>query len=263
METSKKNLNIYGSGPAGLAAALYAVRSGLDVTVFETSAFGGKLNEIPSLDNFPGFPGGPGRDLANSEIKKLKSLGVKFAYSDTDKTLSPADAILLATGTVPKKLDFTPVPPVSYCALCDAPLYRDKSVAVVGSGNSAASGALYLSDLASSVTIFANSDLRAEPATLSALEKKSNIKIEKVLATEENTKDFAAVFVFIGHTPASSMLEPALLDEKGYVKTDETHRVKDNIFAAGSVRSGVLDQCITSAADGAAAAVDIINFLKQ
>ncbi len=260
MENAKKTLKIYGSGPAGLAAALYAVRAGLDVTILETDIFGGKLNEIASLENFPGFIGGPGRSLAQLEIKKLKELGVKFEYLET-KDLQNADAILLATGTTPKKLDFKPIPPVSYCALCDAPLYKGKSIAVIGSGNSAASGALYLADLAKEITIMTENGLKAEASTISSLKKKPNVKIESAPATPENTKNFDGLFVFIGHSPASSMLPSEFLDDRGYIKT-EKHRIKGNLFAAGSVRSGVLDQCITAAADGVAAAVDIINFLK-
>lgn len=264
------DLAIIGSGPAALTAAIYAVRAGLRVGVFERSNFGGALVEISHIANFPGFDG-EGKDLSEKLVTQAKAAGVEFSYG-TCSSLRPlmidgeevdARAVLVATGSEPIHLSVPTSAPVSYCALCDGDLYKGKKVLVVGGGNSAVSEAIHLSKIAKTVTILSHSFLKAQEVLIREARALSNIEIiENTEPTTEFLNSFDGVFVLIGKRPASSLFPPHLLDESGYIKTDSGYMTGEpGIFAAGDVRSGSVKQAITAAADGAAAGIKISEFL--
>lgn len=271
------DLAIIGSGPAALTAALYASRSGLEVEVFEKANFGGALVEIPKIDNFPGFAGA-GKDLAASLKSQAESAGAKISYGACEKIEKSdkifkitidgknveARSVLVATGSEPIPLDFVPKSPVSYCALCDGPLYKDQDIAVIGGGNSAISEALYLAELTKSVSVFSHSPLRAEKTLIDSLKSHENVKIaENVEITRELLENFAAVFVFIGKRPATTFLDSSLLDDSGYILTDALNMTKiPGLFAAGDVRKNAVRQAVTAAADGASTSINIAKYLK-
>lgn len=265
------DLAIIGSGPAALTAAIYAARLGLSVEVFEKSAFGGALPQISHLSNFPGFDG-KGEDFAKSLKSQAESFGAKISFGactsvsplEIDGESLDARAVLIATGSEPRPLDFEPSVPVSYCALCDGPLYKDKNILVIGGGNSAVGESLYLARLAKNLTLATHSDLKADPVFVNNLKKENNVTImENVKVDESLTNKFDAVFVFIGKRPATSFIDKSLLNDEGYVVTDKNYQTKEkNIFAAGDVRSGSVKQAISAAAEGAEAAISIANFLK-
>ena len=265
------DLAITGSGPAALAAAIYAGRSGLKTAVFEKDKLGGTLTEIAKIENYPGFIG-TGTELAEILKKQVALAGVEIKYGACE-SINPliidgeeveTKAILVATGSEPRTLDFDPKIPVSYCVLCDAPLYKGKKVAVIGGGNSAVQESLHLAKLVDSVTIFTHSKLKAEPYLIEKISKLENIEIkENIEATAENLKDFAAVFVFIGKRPATSFLSKNILSEDGHIITENHQTTIPNLFAAGDVREGSIKQAITSAADGVEAVIEIMNYLKH
>lgn len=260
-------LKIIGAGPAGLAAAIYAARAGIETTIYEKGIIGGALNDIPKIENYPGFTG-PGAELAKIMKNQATAAGAKFSDDwETDDLLSQpkdSDVILIATGSEPIPLDFETNAPVSYCALCDGPLYQGKHIAVVGGGNSAVSESIYLANLAKSVTLFSRSQLKAEKCLIDKLSTRKNITIhENTEVNAAKLDDFAAVFVFIGKRPATSFLPKSILDQDGFIKTKGHQTTIPRIFAAGDVRAGSIRQAITAAGDGAAAAIKIIDFLKE
>ena len=209
-----------------------------------------------------------------------------------------ARAVLLATGSEPRPLPFTLAVPVSYCALCDADLAQGQDIAVIGGGNSAVQESLGLAPLVKSLTLISHSALKAEPHLQSQLRALSNITIREHLEpTPELLNTFDRVFVFIGKRPATTCVAslaastPDFYDAAGYIRTtpasvDAPRTVSDpvdtppanpsattattsshqtlipGLYVAGDLRSGAVRQVVTAAGDGAAAAVEISQFLR-
>lgn len=270
------DLAIIGSGPAALTAAIYMVRAGFNVEVFEKSKIGGALTEISKIENFPGFVGA-GQELANNLKKQCEDSGVKISYGEVteisknnnfelmiDDEKVEAKTVLVATGSEPIKLDFDAEIPTSYCALCDGPLYAQKNIAVVGGGNSAVQESIYLAKIVKTLTLFAKHDLTAEPHIIQNLKKHNNVSIKhNIEIKKHDIEKFDAVFVFIGRRPATSFLPKEILNKKGYIKTSEYMTKIPGLFAAGDVREDSVKQAITAAGEGAAAAIKITDFLKK
>ena len=266
------DLAIVGSGPAALSAAIYAARAGLKVQVFEKGNIGGTLPEIARIENYPGFIGG-GSELAEKFKAQAIELGAEISYGECTKVESgsliiddekvEARAILIATGSAPKKLDIEGITvPVSYCAICDGALYKGKRVAVVGGGNSAIQESAHLAEFASEVVILSRSSVKANQSSVEKLGSNVTIK-ENAEINAEVLNQFDGVFVFIGKVPATDFLPAELLDEKGFIKTENYQTALPGVFAAGDVRADTIKQVVTAAADGAAAALRIIDVLGQ
>lgn len=276
------DLAIIGGGPAALSAALYAARAGLQVVVFEQQDFGGVLPQIAHLENYPGFSG-EGRQLADQMRQQAVNAGAVLEYGECTALVHDGDSFLLtidgeniearcvlvASGTVAKRLDFVPKAPVSYCALCDGPLIKGKRVAVIGGANSAVQEALHLATLAKDVTIMTHSAFKADQELLNRLAQHPNIKtLEHTTPTEDNLAEFDHIFVYIGKAPASTFVDPKLLDPEQFIVTDTSsdtphQTVTPGLFAAGDVRRGTVKQVITAAADGAAAAIEIAKYCQK
>lgn len=276
------DLVIIGGGAAALSAALYAARAGLSVKVYEKADFGGILPQISQLENYPGFSGA-GQDLASSMRAQALQAGAQLEYGECTSLEHRADhfeltidgesvstrTALVATGSQPKPLSFTPAAPVSYCALCDGPLVKGRHVAVIGGANSAVQESLYLAHIATDVTIITHSQLKADQELIDRLNNHSNIKVvEHLEPTAENLSSYDYIFVYIGKIPATSFLDRKILDGAGYIITDTSsitphQTIIPGLFAAGDVRQGSVKQVVTAAADGAAAAIEITNFLRS
>lgn len=288
---------IVGGGPAGYTAALYAGRAGLDTLVIEKAAAGGQMALTGVIDNYPGFENGvDGFDLGMKMQQGAERFGAQTRYAEalsadisgriktvqTDAGTLSGRTLVVATGANPRELGLPNERAltgrgVHYCAHCDGRFYKDKIVAVIGGGNSAASDALYLSRLAQKVCLVHRRDkLRAakvyhEPlmqarnvemlwnSVVSALledgGRLTGLRLKDVRTGEEREMEAQAVFVSIGRRPATELLHGALdTDERGYVIADETTRTKiGGVFAAGDVRTKALRQVVTAASDGAAA----------
>ena len=208
-----------------------------------------------------------------------------------------ARAVLLATGSEPRPLPFTLAVPVSYCALCDADLAKGQDIAVVGGGNSAVQESLGLAPLVKSLTLISHSALKAEPHLQSQLRALSNVVVREHLEpTPELLNTFGRVFIFIGKRPATTCVAslasstPDFYDAAGYIRTtpasvDAPRTVSapvdtspanssaasttpshqtliPGLYVAGDLRSGAVRQVVTAAGDGAAAAVEISQFLR-
>lgn len=278
---------IIGSGPSALAAALYLARAGVSVSAFERGAMGGELSRIAAISNYPGFAG-PGQDLFRVMRNQAENAGAKIFYGECTQILSKdghfelqiddetilARAVLAASGSVPKSLDLSITPPVSTCALCDGVFAKGKNIAIVGGANSAVQAGLYLAPLAKSVTIITHSHLKADQKLQQELQQYQNVTTqENVEPTAELLNQYEYVFVFIGTQPSSSYLATVhaelggILNEKGEVilgqDTDYPHQTKlPGLFAAGDVRADAIKQVVTAAGDGAAAAIEIVNYLR-
>lgn len=265
------DLAIIGSGPAALTAALYVARAGFKVEVFEKAKIGGALTEIAKLENYPGFVG-TGDEFIDTLKKQCKDAGVTIIYGECtsvnpliiDEEAVSARAVLIATGSEPKTLDFDAKKPVSYCALCDGSLYQGKNVAVIGGGNSAISGAIYLASIANQVTVLTRSKLKATDCIIKKATEFSNIKIcEQTKVNADALAAYDGIFVFIGKRPATTFMSAKTLDKDGYIKTNNYMSKLKGVFAAGDVRADSIKQVVTASADGAAAAIAIMDYLNH
>lgn len=287
---------IIGGGPAGYTAALYAARAGLDTLVIERMSAGGQMALTGKIDNYPGFDEGiDGFELGMKMQNGAERFGSKTEYaevtaidfSENVKTIETtsgtfyAKTVVIAAGANPRKLG-VPMEQemtgkgVHYCAHCDGRFYKDKTVVVIGGGNSAAADALYLSRLASKVYIIhRRNSLRAAKIYHEPLMNANNVeilwdstvselvadgRITGVKVKNINTQDITditcdGVFVSIGRKPATEFLADSLaLDSYGYIIADESTQTNiKGVFAVGDIRTKPLRQVVTAVADGAVA----------
>jgi len=296
---------IIGGGPAGLTAGLYCARSGLNTLLIEKGVIGGQITNAERVENYPGFPKGiSGIDLGRLIHEQATSYGLETLSAEVIRAMPSqrnnlvstsegdftCEAIIIASGSQFRKLgmpgeDKFVGKGVSYCATCDGPLFKGKTVAVIGGGDAAITEALYLSKFASSVkVIHRRSQLRAskifqeramgEPkvefiwdTVVTQIEGDGIVK-QLMLKSTKNDKiailELAGVFVAIGSEPNSAQWRGLLpLDEGGYIITNELMETKiPGIFAAGDVRHNSARQVITAAGDGATAAISAERFLS-
>ena len=288
---------VIGGGPAGYTAALYAARAGLSTLVLEKFSAGGQMTETSVIDNYPGFDEGIdgfslgdkmkkgaekyGAETVQTEVTAVSLLGdVKSVTTDAGEF--SGRTVIIATGASHRHLGIDNESAlvgrgVGYCAVCDGMLYRRKTVAVVGGGNSAAADAAYLSRICEKVYLIHRRDtLRATKIYHEPLMKTENVeflwdstveellfekkltgaKIKNVKTGELSEIALDGLFVSIGRDPVTSIFEGQLaLDNYGYVIAGEDTKTSvAGVFAAGDVRTKELRQVVTAAADGAVAA---------
>ncbi|MGI6255068.1 MAG: thioredoxin-disulfide reductase [Acutalibacter sp.] len=288
---------VIGGGPGGYTAALYAARANLSVLVLEKLTPGGQMGTTDVIDNYPGFPEGVnGFDLAMQMKQGAERFGAVTKLSEVDRVelAGPekrihtpegtyrARTVVLATGAAPRELGLPGEQElrgrgVSYCATCDGMFYRNKTVAVVGGGNTAVADVLYLSRICKKVYLIHRRDeLRASKVYLDPLQKAENVEfvwdseVRELLHGETITgvrvhnkktgqdQDLSCdgVFVAVGHVPNSGLFQGQVdLDEAGYVLAGETTKTNlPGVFAVGDLRKKPLRQVVTAASDGAVAA---------
>lgn len=306
---SKKNvvpLVVIGSGPAGLSAALYGSRAAIYTVLFQGPKPGGQLVDTTYVENWPGT-----KKLLGSElIAQNRAQAEKFGTIIVDENIECVDfstwpfrletsskheinalSVIIATGANPKLLK---VPGeaeywaygISSCAKCDAPLYKNKNVVVVGGGDSAIEEATLLASYANNVTLLAREKLRAAPAMQKRLDTIKNINImlntsiTKFLGEKEDLKEIEiinnkdksksimpidGVFLAIGHIPNTEIFKDFIdLDNLGYIKLIKNQQTSiKGIFSAGDVSDPIYRQAGTSAGDGIKAGLDAVNFLQE
>ncbi|KAF1041815.1 MAG: Thioredoxin reductase [Herbaspirillum frisingense] len=304
---------ILGSGPAGYSAAVYAARANLNPVMITGVEQGGQLMTTTDVENWPGDPlGVQGPELMQRLLKHAERFNTEIIFDHIHTTkLSErpfrligdsgeytADALIIATGASAQYLGLPSEQAfmgrgVSACATCDGFFYRGKEVAVVGGGNTAVEEALYLSNIASKVTIIHRRDkFRAEPILIDRLlhkvtEGKIAIQwhhtLDEVVGDDsgvtgikiKSTQDGAitdipvhGLFIAIGHKPNTSIFEGQLDMHNGYLKTRTgtegfaTATSIDGVFAAGDVQDHIYRQAITSAGTGCMAALDAQRYLE-
>ena len=297
---------IIGGGPAGYTSALYSARAGLDTLLIERMSAGGQMTLTGDIDNYPGFEEGiDGFTLGMKMQQGAERFGAVTEYGEvtsvrldtdikriiTDSKEYLARTVIISTGANPRELGVSGESAlvgrgVHYCAHCDGRFYKDKTVVVVGGGNSAVSDALYLSRMAKKVYLVHRRDtLRAEKiyhepllnaenveflwnCTVSELlfDKRLNgVKVESVKNGSVTEITCDGLFVSIGRKPAVEFLgDSILLDKNGYIVSDETTKTNiDGVFAVGDVRTKPLRQVVTAVSDGAVASHYAEEYLSK
>jgi len=288
---------VIGGGPGGYCAALYAARANLSTMVIEKFAPGGQMATTEIVENYPGFVDGiNGFELGMQMKKGAERFGVKTKLAEvksveldknpklihTAKETFEAKTAILALGAFPRELGLPNERNlrgrgVSYCATCDGMFYKDKTVVIVGGGNTAVADALFLAKICKKVYLVHRRDeLRASKTYMESLENTENIEFiwssEVVEILEEDMmvsgvkvkskKDDSirmvscdGIFVAIGNIPNTKLIEGQVtLDEAGYVLADETTQTNiPGVFAVGDMRQKPLRQIVTAVADGAVA----------
>ena len=315
MSARHSRLIILGSGPAGYSAAVYAARANLKPTLIAGMQLGGQLTTTTEVDNWPGDPEGlTGPALMERMQAHAERFGTELVYdhiNEVDLNVRPfvlkgdmeeytCDALIIATGATAQYLGLESEAAymgqgVSACATCDGFFYKNQKVMVVGGGNTAVEEALYLSNIASHVTLVHRRDkLRSEKILqdhLFAKEKEGKISIiwnhevEEVLGnpqdgvtsvrlkstTDTTTQNIevTGMFVAIGHKPNTAMFEGQLELRDGYIQVQSGTRGNatatsvEGVFAAGDVADNIYRQAITSAGSGCMAALDAEKYLDN
>jgi thioredoxin reductase (NADPH) len=301
------DLIILGGGPAGLAAGIYAVRSGLETLILERSEISGQIALADIVENYPGFPSISGLELMGKYKNHAQEVGVKTKITDvlsvrsegkkkivsTDSGDFESRAVIIATGANPKHLN---VPGeeeliskgVSYCAICDGPFFRNKTVVVVGGGNSAVTDALFLSKIARKVYLVHRRDrLRASKVLQDRAFATPNIelilnasvleivgssggvkKVEKIIYKELNSEenrelDVDGVFIYVGIKPNTQIINVDK-DREEFIKTNRLLETSEKgIYAAGDCRDTPIWQIVAAVRDGALAATAANEYIES
>lgn len=297
---------VIGGGPGGYTTALYAARANLSVILIEKLAPGGQMSTTDLVENYPGFPDGiNGFELGMQMQQGAERFGVKTEYAEVTKVhldgepkeicmgerRIQAHTVILAMGAYPRELGLPNERTlrgkgVSYCATCDGMFYRDKTVVIVGGGNTAVADALYLNKICKKVYLIHRRDeLRASRTYLQSLEAADRVeilwssKVSEIQASdqvsgvrvvhipdgEERVLSCDGVFVAVGNVPNTDLVKEQIsLDEGGYILADETTRTNlPGVFAVGDLRQKPLRQIVTAVADGAVASKYAEEFLDE
>jgi len=280
---------IIGSGIAGMTAAIYLKRGGIDPVIIENNAPGGTLNYIPEIENYPGYDSIPGPDLAMNIYTQVTKLGIEYIFKNIkeinlDKKIIDNEIkyeyLIIATGRKHRLLNLENEEKllgrgISTCALCDGGFYKNKDVIVVGGSSSALTEALYLSNICKKVTIILRKDkFTGENYLIEKVLKTKNIKVinnsnitsyntkeDKLVSVTINNKKKIktdGVFLAIGSIPNSELFD--LDKENGYIITNDKYETSEkNIFAIGDVIKKDHYQLINASNEGMIASLEIIN----
>jgi len=306
------DLAIIGGGPAGLTAGLYATRGGLkNVSMFEMGMPGGQITGSSEIENYPGQGNVmSGMELMENWPAQAMKFGLKHEMNQVSKVTKDSDifsvetadgktiqakAVLLATGSVPRRAGFKGEDEffgrgISTCATCDGFFYKGKEVALIGGGDSALEEAVYLSKICSKVYLVHRRDTyRAAPSTIEHMKKATNIeevtnvdveevygdamgvtglKVKSKVAGTIRDLNVPGVFVFVGRNVLNEPLKQedgtflCETNKQGEVIVDLKMRTNvPGLYAAGDVRIEAAKQVVCAAGDGATAAVDIIEYI--
>ena len=298
---------IIGGGPAGLTAAIYAARANLHPLVIEGSQAGGQLMLTTEIENYPGFPEGiAGPELMQAMRAQAERAGAEFLTEDVAyvelghrpfrvRTSGgrevTAEAVIVATGASAKLMGLPSESRllgrgVSTCATCDGFFFRNRDVVVVGGGDSAMEEALYLANLARSVTVvhrrdrlrasrimqeraFAHPRIRfvwnAEVAEIRGADRVAGIRLRDLRTGAVSEHPADGIFIAIGHRPSTELFQGQLeMGAEGYLVVRDRHMSSvEGVFVAGDVHDHIYRQAVTAAGYGAMAAIDAARWLQQ
>jgi thioredoxin reductase (NADPH) len=301
------DLVIIGAGAAGLAAGIYAARSGLKTLIIDEKMAGGTTADAPNVENYPGFSNISGAELSEKMVLHCRKTGAVIRELEpvtglelkgekkivkTARSAYEADALIIASGSHYREIGVKGEKEfrgrgVSYCGVCDGPFFRNKRVLVVGGGNSALTTVLYLSGIATEVTVVHRRDaFRAEDALVKDVASKKNIKallsteireikgekvVNRVMLFSGKTgevKELAVdgVFVQVGEAPNSQVAQEAGVEvnEHGYIKIDLFQRTNiAGVYAAGDVTDHPVKQVGTAVGQGITAALEAYSYIRQ
>lgn len=297
---------IVGAGPAGMTAAIYARRGEKKTIMIDKMSYGGQIINTPEIENYPGFKLISGMEFANTIYKQATDLGAEMDYGNVNSIeeidggfLVKTDmgkeyqtkTVILATGAknrpigLPKEQQLTGAG-ISYCATCDGAFFRNRTVAVLGGGNTALEDAEVLAGLASKVYLIHRRDkFRGDELTVERLQKKDNVefildtvpvellgdmkleglKLKNVKTEEETELPLDGVFVAYGQIPENEAFANIVnLNKAGYIDAGEDCLTnKKGIFTAGDCRTKKVRQIVTATGDGSTAALEAIEYLNS
>ena len=287
---------IIGMGISGITAAIYAKRSNKKVLLIDKAMPGGTLNNIDKVSNYPGLVDISGPDFAANLFKQIKTLDIPYKLEEvkslkltdnvkvieTTNNTYQAKNVILAMGRRPKMLGLENESSllgrgISTCALCDAFFYKDKDIAVVGTGNSALQETLYLANIVNKIYLINRRDgFRGDSMLVDQIKSLDNIEIiynanikeinsennklsEIILANNKHIK-VEGLFIYIGSIPETKIVPEDILDSDGYVIVDEYLKTKlPGVYAIGDIIKKDVYQLVTAAADGAR----VISYLED
>ena len=298
------DLIIIGGGPAAISAGIYAARKKIK-TILITESWGGQMAVAPLVENYPGFESIPGMDLVTKFTNHLKKNEIEIKEGVKVKEIKNSDsiievktnsnsyeskAIIITTGRIPKKLGLSREEEfigkgISYCAVCDAPLYKDKIVAVIGGANAGLGTALSLTAYASKIYVLeflpklnADEILQEKIKKSAQITLLTNVEIkefkgnkfvnglvyENRISGENKEIPVEGIFISIGSVSNSSLVKNMVeLNEQGEIKIDSKNRTSQpNIFAAGDVTDISHKQIVIAAGEGAKAALNAYEYLQ-
>ncbi|HZJ89139.1 MAG TPA: FAD-dependent oxidoreductase [Bacilli bacterium] len=297
---------IVGAGPAGMTAAIYLARANAKFKIFDKGAPGGKMNITQLVDNYPGTKNVAGPELAFQMFEQVRELGVEFEQVEvhfiskendlfrieTDEGNFYSQAVIVATGTqerrlkIPGEVKYTGRG-VSYCAICDATLYKEDAIAIIGGGNAAIEEAVFVAKIVKKLyVIHRREEFRADAALMDELRTYPNVEFilnavpteiygdeagvtglgVKSLETDQvTTLDVKACFPFVGSDASTDFLSSFdVRDERGFVVVNEEMMTNvPGLFSVGDVNKKVLRQIVTATNDGAIAALSANRFVKR
>ena len=294
---------IIGAGPAGLTAAIYALREEKKVVILEKETIGGKITSSSKVENYPGFKSISGMDFANNLYEQVIDLGGEINIEEvlsiengkvkkviTDENTYETKSIIIASGSKYKTLNLDNEEEligngISFCTVCDGSFYKNKDVCVVGGANSALNSVLYLSKLCNKVYLVVRGPkLKGDKKVIDNVLSLSNVEVlynttvnkyildnDELVAIEVNNNEskkrlnVECVFLAIGQSPEIEYLNNLVkVDENNYIVASENCMTNiDGIFVAGDVRKKDVRQLTTAVSDGTNAAINAINYLKE
>ena len=296
---------IVGAGPAGLTAAIYARRADKSVLVLERGTFGGQITFSPRIENYPGFNEISGNELAEKLMEQAMNLGAEIEMTEVIGVENSgsfftvrsedgdymAKSVIIATGSKHRQLELDREEEfigngISFCAVCDGAFYANKTVAMIGGGNSALVEAVMLSDIVNKLYIVQNLDfLTGEEKLQSILRSKKNVEIicgtvvdaylggdelngliiKNVNTGDKTRLDVDGVFIAIGQIPENEIFKNLVdLTDRGYVDADERCLTKTKgLFVAGDCRNKYIRQISTATSDGAIAALAACRYIDD
>lgn len=306
MDMNTYDVIIIGGGAAGLTAGIYGTRAGLKILLLEKGLIGGLAVTTDLIENYSGFPDGiSGKDLIEKMRVQAERFGTEIIQAEakginhreerfeikTVQEMYTASAIIVATGTVPKKLNIPGEDElrgrgISYCATCDGPLFKNRDIAVIGCGNSGLQEGYFLRKFVKSIAFIeflphmtgekilqerlknetkAKFYLNHMLTRIHGKERVESITVRNRTNNEEKTIEVSGVFIYVGYTALSGFLKDVVkLDDDGFIVTDENLQTSvPGIFAAGDIRSKKIRQIVTACAEGAEAAINAHYYIDS
>ena len=288
---------IIGCGPAGMTSAIYLARQNKKVLILEKETIGGQISSSPLVENYPGFKAISGSELSNNMFDQVMGLGVDFELEEvlkiedgkvkkviTDSNTYETKTVIIATGCKYRLLGLENEVDligkgIHFCVSCDGAFYKNKTVAVIGGGNSAVINALSLSEICKKVYVIQNlEDLSSEKNVADKLREKTNVEIitsskvtkingsdnlESIEINNNKTIELDGMFISIGMVPQNNFVKDLIkLDKYNYVDSNDCKTNIDGVFVAGDLRTKPYRQVTTAVNDGTIAANLVIDYLK-
>ena len=288
---------IIGAGPAGLTAGIYLARAGYKPLILEKETIGGQIASSPLIENFPGFQSISGSEFADNLYEQVISLGANIELENvikiedgnvkkviTEDNVYECKSIIIATGSKYRQLGLENEEEfigsgIHFCTSCDGAFYKDKVVAVIGGGNSAAINAIYMSNIANRVYLIYRGDkLKCEKVLEDKIENISNIEViynsaitklegddtlSGIILNDKDKITLDAIFLSIGMDAQTSAFDSVIeTTADKYFSSNDCKTTLDGIFVAGDCREKKVRQLTTAVNDGTIAAMEVINYLK-